>query len=85
MILICTVKWLALYGFTRMVYYTDLTDEQYAIILPAQQSLGRPRKISFRIILNAIFYVLRGGIPWRRLPKDFPPWQNGVLLLQYLV
>lgn len=79
MVLICTVEWLVLCGFARMAYYTDLTDEQYAIILPmlpTQQSMGRPRKIAFRVILNAIFYVLRGGIPWRMLPNDFPPWQT---------
>ena len=27
-----------------------------------------------REIVNAIFYVLRGGIAWSLLPKDFPPW-----------
>ena len=27
-----------------------------------------------REIVNAIFYVLRGGIGWSLLPKDFPPW-----------
>ena len=26
-----------------------------------------------REIVNAIFYVLRGGITWSLLPKDFPP------------
>jgi len=26
-----------------------------------------------RKILNAIFYVLRGGIAWRSLPRDLPP------------
>lgn len=26
--------------------------------------------------MNAIFYVLRGGITWRLLPPDFPPWQT---------
>ncbi len=26
--------------------------------------------------MNAIIYVLRGGIAWRLLPKDFPPWQT---------
>ena len=26
-----------------------------------------------REIMNGIFYVLRGGCPWRLLPKDFPP------------
>jgi transposase len=27
-----------------------------------------------RETVNAIFYVLRGGIAWRLLPSDFPPW-----------
>ncbi len=27
-----------------------------------------------REIVNAIFYVLRGGVAWRMLPQDFPPW-----------
>jgi transposase len=27
-----------------------------------------------REVVNAIFSVLRGGIAWRLLPKDFPPW-----------
>ena len=26
--------------------------------------------------MNAIFHVLRGGIAWRLLPKDVPPWQT---------
>ena len=29
-----------------------------------------------REILNAIFYVVRGGCPWRLLPNDFPPWKS---------
>ncbi|GAA4237436.1 transposase [Streptosporangium album] len=24
-------------------------------------------------MLDAIFYVVRGGIPWRQLPREFPP------------
>jgi transposase len=34
---------------------------------------GRPRAWPLREIVNAIFYVLRGGIAWRLIPKDFPP------------
>jgi putative transposase len=25
-------------------------------------------------MINAIFYILRGGNAWRMLPHDFPPW-----------
>lgn len=34
---------------------------------------GRPEKHSRRLVLDAIFYVVRGGIAWRQLPHDFPP------------
>lgn len=44
--------------------------------LPAPRAAGRPRKWAMREIVNAIFYVLRGGIAWRLLPLDFPPWQT---------
>jgi putative transposase len=29
-----------------------------------------------REIMNAISYVLRGGISWRMLPQDLPPWKS---------
>ena len=29
-----------------------------------------------RAILDAVFYVLKSGCPWRLLPKDFPPWKS---------
>jgi transposase len=33
---------------------------------------GRPRTC-LREVVNAIFYVLRGGVAWRLLPSDLPP------------
>ncbi|RZA28855.1 MAG: IS5 family transposase [Proteobacteria bacterium] len=39
-------------------------------------SRGRPPAWPMREIINAIFYVLRGGIPWRMLPDCFPPRQT---------
>jgi putative transposase len=41
--------------------------------VPAPSKRGRPRIHGTRIILDAIFYVLRSGCPWRLLPRDFPP------------
>ena len=32
--------------------------------------------MNIREVVNGIFYVLRGGIPWCFLPKDLPPWQT---------
>jgi putative transposase len=60
-------------------YETDLTDGEWRLIepyLPPPLRLGRPRAWSLREIVNAIFYVLRGGIAWRLLPSDFPPWRT---------
>ncbi|MEU7632110.1 transposase [Nocardia sp. NPDC049190] len=34
---------------------------------------GRPEKHPRRVVLDAIFYVARGGIAWRQTPGDFPP------------
>jgi len=60
-------------------YQTDLTDSEWELIaglLPPSSATGRPRMWSLREIMNAIFYVLRGGIGWRLLPTDLPPWQT---------
>jgi putative transposase len=44
--------------------------------LPSPKTGGRPRIHSPRAILDAIFYVLKSGCPWRLLPRDFPPWRT---------
>lgn len=54
----------------------DATWELIAPILARPSKLGRPRVHSDRVVYNAIQYVLRGGITWRMLPKDYPPWQS---------
>ncbi|MBV8311371.1 MAG: IS5 family transposase [Planctomycetaceae bacterium] len=58
-------------------YPTDLTDAQWKLIrplLPKPKPGGRPRTVNLREILNGIFSIVRGGVPWRMLPHDFPPW-----------
>jgi putative transposase len=60
-------------------YQSDLTDEEWRVIephLPPAKRTGRPRAWPLREIVNAIFYVMRGGIAWRLLPSDFPPWST---------
>jgi transposase len=37
---------------------------------------GVPRKYSRRDMLDAMLYVLRGGIAWRALPSEYPPWHR---------
>lgn len=59
---------------------SSLTDAQWSIIEPLLPSPGntagrggRPEKHPRRLVLDAIFYLVRGGIAWRQLPVGFPP------------
>ena len=63
----------------RRAYPTDLTDAQWAILeplIPSPKPGGRPAAHPRRELVNAMLYVLRGGIAWRLLPHEFPPWQT---------
>jgi putative transposase len=63
----------------RKTYTSDVTDCEWAILaplLPAAKPGGRRRTTDLREVLNAIFYLLRGGCAWRLLPHDFPAWQT---------
>jgi putative transposase len=63
----------------RRAYTSDLTDDEWTLLaplIPPAKPGGRPRKHDIREVLNAIFYILRGGCAWRLLPHDFPPWQT---------
>ena len=54
-------------------YSTDLSDVEWECLqphIPAPNKRGRPRTHPTREVLNAIFYVLKSGCPWRLLPKD---------------
>ena len=60
-------------------FASDVTDAEWVVLeplLPPRSAFGRPPSWPLREIVNAIFYVLRGGVAWRLLPKDFPPWQT---------
>src|SRR5215217_1239064 len=63
----------------RRPYPTDLSDDEWEILkplIPEAKPGGRPRAHHPRELLNAIFYVLRGGCAWRLLPHDFLPLQT---------
>ncbi len=57
------------------MYPTNLTDSQWQVIedLLLDQ---RKRKYNLRQVVNAIFYVVKGGIPWRLMPNDLPAWKS---------
>src|SRR5262252_6937985 len=62
-----------------VLYPCDLTDAEWghlAPLLPAPARRGRPRSWPLRLLVNALFYVLRTGCAWRYLPRAYPPWQT---------
>jgi putative transposase len=70
-----------MYGGHRLVqrYPTDLTEAEWTLLaplIPVAKPGGRPRTTDMREVVNAIFYMLRGGCQWRMLPKEFPPHQT---------
>ncbi len=61
------------------IYPSDMSDAQWTLIRPLTppgKSGGRPRDIDMRGIVNAILYIVRGGVSWRMLPKEYGPWQT---------
>jgi len=62
-------------------YPSSLTDSEWEIvraIIPETHMVGRGRPCihSKREILDAILYIVRGGIPWRMVPNDMPHWKT---------
>jgi transposase len=56
----------------------DLSEAEWSIIEPLLpgadgRRFGRPR-LDDRRVLNAIFFVLRTGTPWRDLPERYGPY-----------
>jgi putative transposase len=73
----------------RKSYRSDVTDAQWDSIrdlLPAPKSVGRPRTVDLREVVNALMYQARTGCQWDYLPHDllakstvwdyFVAWQN---------
>ena len=63
---------------TKEPYPSDLTDAEWKLLeplLPGRKKLGRPARYRRRLVLDAIFYVVRSGCAWRLLPHDLPSWR----------
>ena len=57
-------------------FASDLTDREREVIeplLPGPSPVGRPPAWPLREIVDAIFYMLRGGIPWLLLRHAVHP------------
>ena len=63
----------------RKAYQTDISDAEWSFLEPhppVPKTTGWPKMHSTREVLNAIFYIVRGGCAWGLLPRDFPPWKT---------
>jgi putative transposase len=62
----------------REAYSSDLTKNQWNVLEPLlpptpTDSLGRPREVDLREVINAILYINRTGCQWDMLPHDLLP------------
>ena len=61
------------------LYPTDMTDRQWEVIkelIPAPAVRGRKRALDMRQVINAMLYVVVGGVQWRLLPREYPKWKS---------
>lgn len=67
---------------SKQTYPTDLNDTEWKLIEPYLPQLkpkrpgGRPRRYTWRQILNGVFYIARSGCAWRLMPNDLPHWKT---------
>ena len=61
------------------MYQSSLNDKEWGLIehhfCPTDKR-GSSYKHEKKIIVDAILYVVEGGIKWRMMPNDFPPWKT---------
>ena len=57
----------------------DISDRDWEILEPllpgGEGRVGRPASDN-RLFINAVFWILRTGSPWRDLPPDYGDWKN---------
>src|ERR1700674_5791529 len=58
----------------RWIMRFDLSDEEWALLEPLFPQARKSARADDRRIINAIFYVLRTGMPWRDLPERYGPY-----------
>ncbi len=62
----------------RKVYLSDVSDEEWAFVAPylTLMTEAAPQcHHSLRELFNGLRYIARGGLQWRLMPHDLPPWQ----------
>ncbi len=63
----------------RKSYTTDISDEEWAFAAPYLTLMSEEapqRKYPLRELFNGLRYLAKGGITWRLIPNDLPPWHT---------
>lgn len=63
----------------RKSYPSDVSDDEWAFVAPYLTLMSEDapqREHSLREVFNGLRYIVRGGIPWRMMPNDLPPWHT---------
>ena len=63
---------------TRKPYPTDVSDDEWALVAPYLALLPEgagQRRHDLREVFNGLRYVVKGGVTWRLVPNDLPPWE----------
>lgn len=61
----------------RKPYVSDVSDEEWAFVAPylTLMSAEAPqRQHDLREVFNGLRFIVRGGLQWRLMPHDLPPW-----------
>lgn len=61
----------------RQGYPSDVSDEEWWFVMPYVTLMSEEapqRNHGLREVYHGLRYVVRGGISWRMMPNDLPPW-----------
>lgn len=64
---------------SRKPYPSDISDDEWAFVAPYLTLMTEEapqREHPLREVVNGLRYIVRGGISWRMVPHDLPPWQT---------
>ena len=62
----------------RKPYPTDVGDEEWAFVAPyltLMDEAAPQRRHDLREVFNGLRFIVRGGLQWRLMPHDLPPWE----------
>lgn len=61
----------------RQAYVSDVSDEEWAFVAPYLTLMTEEapqRQHDLREVFNGLRFIVRGGLQWRLMPHDLPPW-----------